>query len=124
METAPPPSPLPPFDPILLSTVPSLPIDPKKTIITLETSTESFKTTMATLISREDCHFTGYFTKVLTEARKKQHSEASSVYSQSSEIEENLDSISSIFVNHILASGLLAPTPAALHVFLDRPSAS
>ena len=124
METAPPPSPLPPFDPILLSTVPSLPIDPKKTIITLETSTESFKTTMATLISREDCHFTEYFTKVLTEARKKQHSEASSVYSQSSEIEENLDSISSIFVNHILASGLLAPTPAALHVFLDRPSAS
>ena len=126
VEAAPPPSPpLPPFDPILLSAVPSLPIDPKKAIITLETSTESFKTTMATLISREDCRFNGYFTKILTEARKSQHSEASSVYSQSSAsgIEENLDSINSIFSNHISASGLLAPTPVALHVFLDRPSA-
>ena len=124
VETAPPPSPLPPpFDPILLSTVPSLPIDPKKTIVTLETSTESLKTTMATLISRETCHFTEYFSSILTEAWKKQRSEASSVYSQSSGIEENLDSINSIFANHISASGLLAPTPAALHVFLDRPSA-
>jgi hypothetical protein len=123
VEPALPALPLPPFDPILLSTVPSLPIDPKKTIITLETSTESFKTTMATLISYERCHFTGYFSKILTEARKKQHSEASSVYSQSSGIEENLDSINSIFVNHISASGLLSPTPASLHVFLDRPSA-
>jgi hypothetical protein len=124
VETAPPSPPPPPFDPILLSAVPSLPIDPKKTIITLETSTESFKTTMATLISREDCNFYEYFSKVLTEARKEQHSEASSVYSQSSGIEENLDSINSIFANHISASGLLAPTPAALHVFLDRPSSS
>ena len=123
MESALPSPPLPPFDPILLSSVPSLPIDPKKTIITLETSTESFKTTMATLISCEDCHFNRYFSKILTEARKKQHSEASSVYSQSSGIEENLDSINSIFVNHISASGLLTPTPASLHVFLDRPSA-
>ena len=124
VETAPPPSPSPPpFDPILLSTIPSLPIDPKKTIITLETSTESLKTTMATLISRETCCFSEYFSRILLEARKKQHSEASSVYSQSSGIEENLDSINSIFVNHISASGLLAPTPAALHVFLDRPSA-
>ncbi|KAF9652166.1 hypothetical protein BDM02DRAFT_197686 [Thelephora ganbajun] len=123
VETAPPSPPLPPFDPILLSTIPSLPIDPKKTIITLETSTESFKTTMATLISREDCYFNKYFSKTLMEARKNQHSEASSVYSQSSGIEENLDSINSIFANHISASGLLAPTPAALHVFLDRPSA-
>ena len=78
---------------------------------------------MATLISHEECHFTGYFSKILTEARKKQHSEASSVYSQSSGIEENLDSINSIFVNHVSASGLLTPAPAALHVFLDRPSA-
>lgn len=78
---------------------------------------------MATLISREGCHFTEYFSKTLTEARKKQHSEASSVYSQSSGIEENLDSINSIFVNHISASGLLAPIPATLHLFLDRPSA-
>jgi len=78
---------------------------------------------MATLISREGCHFTEYFSKILTEARKKQHSEASSVYSQSSEIEENLDSINSSFINHIPASGLLAPKPATLHVFLDRPSA-
>ena len=126
VEAAPPPSPpLPPFDPILLSAVPSLPIDQKKAIITLETSTESFKTTMATLTSREDCRFNGYFTKILTEARKSQHSEASSVYSQSSAsgIEENLDSINSIFSNHISASGLLAPKPVVLHVFLDRPSA-
>ena len=123
VETAPPSPSLPPFDPILLSAVPSLPIDPKKTIITLETSTESFKTTMSTLISHEGCRFTEYFSKILTEARKKQHSEASSVYSQSSEIEQNLDSINSIFVNHISASGLLTPTPTALHVFLDRPSA-
>ena len=124
VETAPPPSPSPPpFDPILLSTIPSLPIDPKKTIVTLETSTESLKTTMATLISRETCNFSEYFSRILLEARKKQHSEASSVYSQSSGIEENLDSINSIFVNHISASGLLAPAPAALHVFLDRPSA-
>ena len=78
---------------------------------------------MATLISRESCNFSEYFSRILLEARKKQHSEASSVYSQSSGIEENLDSINSIFVNHISASGLLAPTPAALHVFLDRPSA-
>ena len=123
VETAPPPSPPPPFDPILLSPVPSLPIDPKKTIITLETSTESLKTTMATLISRETCHFSEYFSNILTEAHRSQHSEASSVYSQSSGIEENLDSINSIFASHISASGLLAPTPAALHVFLDRPSA-
>ena len=123
META-PPSPLPPsFDPVLLSTVPSPPIDPKNTIITLETSTGSLKTTMATLISREGCHFNEYFSNILTEARKKQHSQTSSVYSQSSGIEENLDSINSIFANHISASGLLAPTSATFHVFLDRPSA-
>jgi hypothetical protein len=121
MEPAFPALPLPPFDPILLSAIPSLPIDPKKTIITLETSTESFKTTMATLISYERCHFTGYFSKISTAARKKQHSEASSVYLQSSGIEENLDSIDSIFVNQpTITASFFSPPDARTWRFRCR----
>lgn len=111
---------LPPFEPILVSPIPTTPIDPFKTIVTLETCTNTYKTTLSTLTSRPS-YLTDYLVSVF-EAATPSRSEAGSVYSESSDIQDNLNN--SIFHTRVAASGLLSQSPTtSIHIFLDRPSA-
>lgn len=109
----------PSFEPILITPVPVTPIDPYKTIVTIETCTTTYKTTLNTLTSRQS-HLSDYFVSLL-ESTQAMRSDACSVYSDSSDIQDNLNN--SIFHNHVAASGLLAPSHNIVHIFLDRPSA-
>jgi hypothetical protein len=117
------PPPRPPFDPILLSSVPASAIHSSKIIVTLETSTESYRSTLSTLTSRQSL-LSEYFTSLFDSASSahQRDTEVSSVYSQSSDLQDNLDPFNSIFHNHLAASGLLSQ-PSYIHIFLDRPSA-
>ncbi|KAG2156121.1 hypothetical protein DEU56DRAFT_969245 [Suillus clintonianus] len=108
--------PQPPFEPILLSPVPSSAIDPSKIIITIETSSATHRTTLSTLISRPS-YLSGYVTSLLP--RK---SVAASLYSNASDISELPDnSFNAMFHDHLASSGLISNMN--IHVFLDRPSA-
>ncbi|KAG8746784.1 hypothetical protein FRC10_003767 [Ceratobasidium sp. 414] len=105
-------SPLPPFHPVLLSGVPVYPVPPSQVIVTLETSTLSQRTTVATLISRPS-RLASYLQALVPSAGK----ESSSVD----------PSFSSLFAAHLAQAGLAPQTQAShlgpIHIFLDRPSA-
>ncbi|KAG6811310.1 hypothetical protein H0H92_008022 [Tricholoma furcatifolium] len=104
-------SPLPPpFQPILVSEVPSGPLDPSKIIVTLETSTATHKTTLATLKSRPS-HLSAYLSSLFPPNRD---SVASSVYSHASED-------MSAYRHHLTSQGLLQSS-FGVHIFLDRSS--
>ncbi|KAJ3007086.1 hypothetical protein NUW54_g3681 [Trametes sanguinea] len=107
--------PQPPFDAILVSPVPNSTLDPSKIIVSLETSTATHKTTMATLVSRPS-HMASY----LLELFPSNDADTQSVYSNNSDVES---SFNSIFNHHLASSGVLTRTSTNLHVFLDRPSA-
>lgn len=111
----------PPFDAILMSPLPSIPLDPFKTVVALDTCTEVHRTTLSTLMSRPS-NLSEYFISLLDSAASS-HSEACSMYSQSSDIQENLNSFNSIFHNRLAAAGVLSQSAAPIHIFLDRPSA-
>ncbi|KAI0638169.1 hypothetical protein C8Q77DRAFT_1153838 [Trametes polyzona] len=112
VSTAPPQS---PFDAILVSPVPNGTLDPSKIIVSLETSTATHRTTMATLVSRPS-HLSSYLLGLFPSA----DSDTRSVYSTNSEVES---SFNSIFHHHLASSGVLAHASTNLHIFLDRPSA-
>ncbi|EIW61960.1 uncharacterized protein TRAVEDRAFT_44789 [Trametes versicolor FP-101664 SS1] len=104
-----------PFDAILVSPVPSNTLEPSKIIVSLETSTATQRTTMATLVSRPSClasFLLGLFPSTDSDSR--------SVYSTNSEVES---SFNSIFHHHLASSGVLTHASSNLHIFLDRPSA-
>ncbi|KAL0574676.1 hypothetical protein V5O48_007292 [Marasmius crinis-equi] len=108
----------PEFNAILMSEVPSGTVDFSKVIITLETCTQTYRTTMDTVLSRPS-HLSAYLISLFP--RKRSDSNASSVYSTSS------DDIS-MFHNHLASQGLISPqsqkpTSYNIHIFLDRPSA-
>ncbi|KAH9951603.1 hypothetical protein B0H21DRAFT_182615 [Amylocystis lapponica] len=104
-----------PFEPILVSAIPTAAVDPAKTIVSLETSTMTHRTTLKTIMSRPSLLAT-YFKTLLPE----HDSDADSVYSTVS----NADSaFNSIFHRHLASSGLLSPGSTSIHIFLDRPSA-
>lgn len=110
--------PQPPFEPILLSPVPSSTIDPSKIIVTVETSSATHRTTLRTLISRPS-YLSNYLTSLLP--RK---SVAASLYSNASDISELPDnSFNAMFHDHLASSGLISQSTMNIHVFLDRPSA-
>ncbi|KAI0832399.1 hypothetical protein BC628DRAFT_1346531 [Trametes gibbosa] len=108
-------SPQSPFDAILVSPVPNSTLEPSKIIVSLETSTATHRTTMATLVSRPS-HLASFLLGLFPSS----DSDAQSVYSTNSEVES---SFNSIFHHHLASSGVLTHASSNLHVFLDRPSA-
>ncbi|OAX44584.1 hypothetical protein K503DRAFT_764989 [Rhizopogon vinicolor AM-OR11-026] len=113
-----PTPPQPPFEPILLSAVPSSAIDPSKIIVTIETSSETHRTTLRSLISRPSC-LSNYVTSLLP--RK---SVAASFYSSASDMSELPDTaFNAMFHDHLASSGFIPQSSLNIHVFLDRPSA-
>ncbi|KAH8105863.1 hypothetical protein BXZ70DRAFT_398145 [Cristinia sonorae] len=105
-----------PFDPILISPPPTAGVDPSRIIVSLETSTTTYRTTLSTLTSRPS--LLGCYLKSLIPARDRE--DELSVYSSQSD--EN-SGFHSIFHQHLTSSGLLSQTSTSMHVFLDRPSA-
>ncbi|KAG8721174.1 hypothetical protein FRC08_015287 [Ceratobasidium sp. 394] len=107
----PPASPLPPFHPVLLSGVPNHPVPPSQVIVTLETSTLSQRTTVATLTSRPS-RLASYLQALVPSASKDSPSVESS--------------FSSLFAAHLAQAGLVPQIQAShsgpIHIFLDRPS--
>ncbi|KAJ3736295.1 hypothetical protein DFJ43DRAFT_989286 [Lentinula guzmanii] len=106
-------APQPPFEPVLMSDVPSEVVDPSTVLVTVETSTTSYKTTFKTLTSRSS-QLASYLCSLFP--RPRRDSDASSVYSTAS------DDIST-YRNHLASQGLLPQAPVNIHIFLDRPSA-
>ncbi|KAH7914176.1 hypothetical protein BJ138DRAFT_1057426 [Hygrophoropsis aurantiaca] len=111
-------SPPPPFEAILLSSVPNSAIDPSKIIITLETSTMTHRTTLQTLNSRPS-FLASYITSLFP--RK---SETASLHSHISDLSNTPgESFNALFHDHLTSSGLLPHSSSNIHIFLDRPSA-
>lgn len=107
-----PTSSVPEFVPILISDVPSASVDPEKTIVTIETCTTTYRTTLPTICSRSS-HLASYLSSLLETTR---NSTASSVYST------NSDDMAA-YRQHLTSQGLLSSAPPNIHIFLDRPSA-
>lgn len=104
----PPTMPPPPFEPILLSEPSSERVDPMNTIVTLETSTETYNTSLNTLLSKPS-YLADYLRSLLP--RRRTRSDASSMYSMASDIAARQE----------LSSPAYIP-PCRIHIFLDRPS--
>ncbi|KAF8745928.1 hypothetical protein AX14_004232 [Amanita brunnescens Koide BX004] len=98
-------SPPPPFRPILLSEPPTGNVDVHNTIVALETSTETYKTSLSTLLSQPSL-LSDYVRSLLPRSRSR--SDASSVYSTDSDNSGQDRSYS---------------PPCRINIFLDRPSA-
>ncbi|KAG6869254.1 hypothetical protein C0993_000007 [Termitomyces sp. T159_Od127] len=104
------PSP-PSFQPILVSEVPTDVVDHSKIIVTIETSTTSYKTTLETLKSRPS-YLSDYLRSLFPSDRT---SIASSIYSHASED-------MSTYRHHLTSRGFLSQVTFSVHLFLDRPS--
>ncbi|CAL1700726.1 unnamed protein product [Somion occarium] len=110
----PPSPPQMPFEPILLSPAPVGTIDPSKIIVSVETCTNTFRTTLQTLTSRPS--FLSTYLKSLLPSKEGDDDEVS--------VRSAADSaFNSIFHHHLTSSGLLTQTSTNIHIFLDRPSA-
>ena len=111
--------PQPPFEPILLSTIPEGPIDPSRLIVTLETCTTTYRTSLRTLVSRPS-HLSRYITSLLSPV-----SETASIYSNASDasLVQHSNGFTSAFRDHLASAGCLPQSSNAIHIFLDRPSA-
>lgn len=107
--------PPPPFRAILLSDAPSCTVDRSKVVVTLETCTNTHKTTFDTLTSQPS-RLSEFLAGLFPRARNM--SDASSVYSTSS------DDMQAYRTSLQLASTAFSHSPFHLHVFLDRPSES
>lgn len=111
-----PPSPPPPFKAILVSELPTYPVDPDRVIVTLETCTTTYRTTLATINSRPS-HLSKHLQSLLI--RKRTESAASSVYSTPDDDTEDLAS----YRKDPASRGLPLQSSQNIHLFLDRPSA-
>ncbi|EMD40748.1 hypothetical protein CERSUDRAFT_111328 [Gelatoporia subvermispora B] len=104
------------FEPILLSSPAGVP-NPSKIIVTLETTTQTYRTTYNTLVSRPS--FLATYLQTLVPSRRRE-SDAGSTYSCASDADS---SFNSIFHHHLASSGVLSQSSNNIHLFLDRPSA-
>ncbi|KIM46129.1 hypothetical protein M413DRAFT_16870 [Hebeloma cylindrosporum] len=100
----------PPFHGILVSEPPSMIMDASKIIVTLETCTATYRTTLSTINSRPS-----QLSKFLSSVVTQSGSARSSVYSTES------DDLA-MYRRHLTSQGLL-PHSSNIHLFLDRPSA-
>lgn len=116
VDPIPPP---PPFEAILLSSIPEGAVDPSKVIVTLETCTTTYRTLLRSLVSRPS-HLSRYITSLLSPV-----SETTSIYSNTSDtsLAQHGNWFNSVFREHLASSGCLPQSSAGIHVFLDRPSA-
>lgn len=110
--------PQPPFEAVLLSSIPEGAIDPSKLIVTLETCTTTYRTSLRSLVSRPS-HLSRYIMSLLSPV-----SETASIYSNASDasLSQHSNWFNSLFRDHLASSGCL-PQSSSIHVFLDRPSA-
>lgn len=102
----------PPFSPILVSEPSSMIVNRNKVIVTLETCTQTFRTTLPTLTSRPS-HLAKFLTSLY--CLPTPSSAISSVYSSESED-------MALYRQHLTSQGLV-PLSSNVHLFLDRPSA-
>ncbi|KAF8812495.1 hypothetical protein BYT27DRAFT_7133201 [Phlegmacium glaucopus] len=102
----------PPFSAILISDPPSVKVDPSMAIVTLETCTTTYRTTVNTVKSRRS-HLSDFISSLCDQCEPK--SSVSSVYSISSED-------MTAYHHHLTSQGLF-PRSTNIHIFLDRPSA-
>ncbi|KAH7887690.1 hypothetical protein F5I97DRAFT_1862131 [Phlebopus sp. FC_14] len=114
-----PPQTQPPFQAILLSSIPDSAIDPTKIVVTLETCSMTYRTSLKSLISRPS-YLADYVTSLL-----RAESETASVYSHSSDasIVQQNNNFNAVFHDHLTSLGCLSRSSSSIHVFLDRPSA-
>ncbi|KAN0097250.1 hypothetical protein V8E55_001696 [Tylopilus felleus] len=107
--------PQPPFEAILLSSIPDGPIDPSRLIVALETCTTTYRTSLRSLASRPS-HLSRYITSLLSPT-----SETASMYSNASDASsaQHNNGFDSSFRD---SSGCLPPS-TSIRIFLDRPSA-
>lgn len=137
-----------PFAPVLMSNLPAnmQKVDASRTIVILETSTSTVKTTLKTLTSRNSFLAT-YLVELIGSTSTSSRSptisdraeslaegDGESVYSQRSEFHDSdvdeEDGFNSLFQEHLAVSGIMKPQrpkrradgTASIHVFLDRPS--
>lgn len=137
-----------PFAPVLMSNLPAnmQKVDASRTIVILETSTSTVKTTLKTLTSRNsflETYLVELIGSTSTSSRSPTISDRAeslaegdgeSVYSQRSEFHDSdvdeEDGFNSLFQEHLAVSGIMKPQrpkrradgTASIHVFLDRPS--
>ncbi|KAJ7781180.1 hypothetical protein B0H16DRAFT_1404449 [Mycena metata] len=104
----------PAFNAILLSDIPPLIADRSRIIVSLETCTATYKTTLDTLSSRPS-FLSSYIASLF--GRRRSDSLASSVYSTDSAAEDR-----SAYRQHLASQGLLPQSSSSVHIFLDRPS--
>ncbi|KAJ7754255.1 hypothetical protein DFH07DRAFT_743975 [Mycena maculata] len=104
----------PPFNPILVSEAPSSTVDRSRIIVSLETCTATYKTTLDTLSSRPS-FISNYIASLF--GRRRSDSIASSVYSTASASDDM-----SAYRRHLTSQGLLPQSSSSVHIFLDRPS--
>ncbi|KAF7301720.1 hypothetical protein MIND_00737600 [Mycena indigotica] len=102
-----------PFKAILISDAPAPTVDRTKVIVSLETCTATYRTTIDTLTSRPS-HLATYIQSYF--ARPRFDSTASSVYSTASA--EDL----SVYRRHLVSQGHMSQASTSLNIFLDRPS--
>lgn len=106
------PVPVPFFSPILVSPPPAPVPDLASTIVTIETCTTTYKSTLATLCSRPSV-----LADYLISLARPRTSTGSSIYSsESTDLEA--------YRSRLVAQGLLSSTSCSVsfHIFLDRPS--
>lgn len=138
-ETCPPVPALPPrveapsqpgFDAALLSDLPHdlHQLHPSKIIVTLETCTNTYKTSLNTLISRQS-HLSDYLSSLILPNEHSSEADDESIYSQRglSMVQEDSPDFKSTLLRGTHASASTSKQfsnrTAQLHVFLDRPSA-
>ncbi|TFK23256.1 hypothetical protein FA15DRAFT_757368 [Coprinopsis marcescibilis] len=114
LPSAVPPSPCPPFKPMLMSEPPSFPTSNDNVIITIETCTATYKTSLETIRSRPS-NLSSYIDSVLSKPQRS-NSSTSSVYSND---EDHL----ATYRQHLISQGLVPHPYRNIHIFLDRPSA-
>lgn len=120
-QTPMPYSPLTPaFNAILLSDLPRQPVDRSRVLVTLETCTATYRTTLDTLTSRPS-HLASYVESLLPPSDSRS---SSSVYSTNSDDIVTAEDAPG-YRRHLASQGLVLSSapPTAIHVFLDRPSA-
>ena len=118
LPSAVPPSPPPPFKPILVSEPPTFSTDLERVIVTLETCTATYRTTFDTLTSRPS-HLSKYLKSLISPSQPKD-SAASSLYSNAGN--DSHDDLA-IYRQHLASQGLLPQSSRNIHIFLDRASA-
>ncbi|KAI0036769.1 hypothetical protein K488DRAFT_81759 [Vararia minispora EC-137] len=144
------PAPQPPFDCIQLADISPKPvrgsIDPSRVIVTVDTTSDSHRTTLATLTSRPShlgAHLLALLTHPVESRMHKDDADERSRYDDDESFgmryddndeysdSEGVQDLPSIFKQHLAASGLLPSSPVAsvrpapvtrMHIFLDRPS--